>query len=124
MELNKCGPCGGTGRVLDGEICRFCEDDLAEPTLDCRVGPIVRQLRERAARKWTDDANRSASLFGQAADELERLLIAPVAIMDTRDALGICAPTEDDFPALYARQGKRVRLVLDEVSNIQSERGE
>jgi len=38
---------------------------------------------------------------------------APVAIMDTRDALGICAPTEDDFPALYALQGKRVRLVLD-----------
>lgn len=39
---------------------------------------------------------------------------APVAIMDTRDVLGICAPTEDDFPALYALQGKRVRLVLDD----------
>jgi len=37
---------------------------------------------------------------------------APVAIMDTRDVLGICAPTEEDFPALYALQGKRVRLVL------------
>ena len=90
----------------------------AEPPLDCRVGRIVRQLRERAARKWTDDANRSASLFGQAADELERLLTAPVAIMDTRDALGICAPTEADFPALYALQGKRVRLVLDDMPNV------
>jgi hypothetical protein len=38
---------------------------------------------------------------------------APVAIMDTRDALGLCAPTEADFPALYAIQGQRVRIVLD-----------
>ena len=50
--------------------------------------------------------------------EIERLSAriesAPVAIMDTRDVLGICAPTEADFPALYAIQGRRVRLVLDE----------
>lgn len=44
----------------------------------------------------------------------QRIKSAPVAIMDTRDALGICAPTEEDFPALYALQGKRVRLVVDE----------
>jgi hypothetical protein len=31
--------------------------------------------------------------------------------MDTRDALGLCAPTEEDFDALYALQGKRVALV-------------
>ena len=37
---------------------------------------------------------------------------APVAIMDTRHALGLCAPTEEDFPALYALQGKRVALVV------------
>jgi hypothetical protein len=41
----------------------------------------------------------------------KRVAGAPVAIMDTRDALGICAPTEEDFPALYALQGKRVLLV-------------
>ena len=35
----------------------------------------------------------------------------PVAIMDTRNALGLCAPTEADFPALYALQGHRVALV-------------
>lgn len=34
---------------------------------------IVEMLRERAARKWTDEANRSASLFGEAADEIEHL---------------------------------------------------
>ena len=36
---------------------------------------------------------------------------APVAIMDRRHALGVCAPTEADFPALYALQGRRVMLV-------------
>lgn len=34
---------------------------------------LIKRLRERAARKWTDEANRSASLFGEAADEIERL---------------------------------------------------
>lgn len=52
-------------------------------------------------------------------DEIEslrkRIATSPVAIMDTRDVLGICAPTEEDFPALYAIQGKRVRLVLEEI---------
>ena len=41
--------------------------------LDPLVGRLVERLRERASRKWTDEANRSASLFGQAADEIERL---------------------------------------------------
>ena len=49
-----------------------------------------------------------------------RIDSAPVAIMDTRDALGLCAPTEEDFPALYAIQGKRVRLVLDDVIQLAS----
>ena len=35
------------------------------------------------------------------------------AIMDTREALSVCAPTEDDFPALYALQGQRVRIVRE-----------
>lgn len=38
---------------------------------------------------------------------------APVAIMDTREFLSLCAPTEDDFPALYALQGQRVRIVKE-----------
>lgn len=44
----------------------------------------------------------------------ERIEKAPVAIMDTRDVLGICAPAEEDFPALYAMQGHRVRLVRED----------
>lgn len=55
-------------------------------------------------------------LLREAAVIAKKLEIAPVAIMDTRDALGICAPTEDDFPAIYAMQGKRVALV--EVPNV------
>ena len=41
----------------------------------------------------------------------DELAAAPVAIMDTREALSLCAPTEDDFTALYALQGHRVALV-------------
>ena len=37
---------------------------------------------------------------------------APHAYMDTRTALSLCAPTEADFPALYALQGKNVALVV------------
>lgn len=36
---------------------------------------------------------------------------APVAVMDTRTALGLCSQTEADFPALHALQGHRVALV-------------
>lgn len=49
----------------------------------------------------------------EARSLVKRIEDAPVAIMDTRDLLGICAPTEDDFPALYALQGKHVRLVVE-----------
>jgi len=48
------------------------------------------------------------SSFGEAAT---RLAAAPVAIMDTRAALGLCALEEDDFQALYALQGHRVALI-------------
>jgi len=60
----------------------------AEPPLDCNVGrDVVVMLRERAARKWTDDANRSASLFGRAADEIERLRALKQPAMPTRDEI-------------------------------------
>ena len=49
----------------------------------------------------------------QAATAVASALLerSPVAIMDTRDALGICAPSEEDFQAIYALQGHRVRLL-------------
>lgn len=57
-------------------------------------------------------AYRNGYALGVISGEAtEKLAAAPVAIMDTRDALGICAPTEEDFPALYALQGHRVALV-------------
>jgi len=43
--------------------------------------------------------------------QLERMALAPIALMDTRIALGLCALAEEDFPALYALQGRRVALV-------------
>ena len=42
------------------------------------------------------------------------------AVMDTRTVLGVCALQEDDFPALYALQGHRVRLV-DLGPNVQAQ---
>lgn len=46
-----------------------------------------------------------------SGDAANRLAAAPVAIMDTREALGLCAPTEEDFPALNSLKGRRVALV-------------
>lgn len=60
-------------------------------TLDQQERDIVKTLRERASRKWTDEANRSASLFGQAADEIERLR---AAIQQTLDENGHLADGE------------------------------
>ena len=61
----------------------------------------------------TDEASvRSvADRHQRQVTPLYDLSSCPVAILDTRDALGICAPTEADFPALYALQGRRVALV-------------
>lgn len=76
----------------------------------------------------TDDPDARARLLKACANGMReaqalaaKLAAAPVAIMDTRDVLGICAPAEEDFPALYAIQGRRVRLVIDdEAPNYQS----
>lgn len=87
-------------------------------------GPVV------SAHSWHDLADVADDLRGRwagaearcctlARTEREnrelraRIDLAPVAIMDTRDALGICAPAEEDFHALYALQGKHVRLVAE-----------
>ena len=100
MADKHCDACGGTGRVLDGEICRWCDGNgrdfgLLRDAIDTLEGLGYSNMAEAVLLLC------------------ERVYFAPVAIMDTRDALGICAPTEDVFPALYALQGKRVRLVDD-----------
>lgn len=74
-------------------------------------------------REAVEVANSYAEQFGVHERERDalraraeraegRIASAPIAIMDTRDALGLCAPTEEDFPSLYALQGKRVALVV------------
>lgn len=65
---------------------------------------------------------RSAWLAWSAATAVTRgwLDLAPVAIVDTRAGLGLCAPTEADFPSLYALQGRRVRLVVDDGPNVRA----
>jgi hypothetical protein len=61
---------------------------------------------------------RAAAAFLRALGE--RISRAPLALMDTRTALGVCAIDEADFPSLYALQGKRVRLVVEAVVNEES----
>lgn len=67
---------------------------------------------------YRQSERRAKEELSSALADLEKLRArmdsAPVAIMDTRDALGICAPTESEFPALYALRGKRVRLVVED----------
>ncbi len=46
-----------------------------------------------------------------ARDAVSRLAAAPVAVMDIRDGLGLCALKEEDFPTLIALKGRRVAIV-------------
>jgi len=82
---------------------------------ECEHGQLSRSCEICALHAEVEEQSR---LIEKQAAEIARLRhrieSAPVAIMDTRDALGICAPTEEDFPALYALQGKRVRLVVED----------
>ena len=57
------------------------------------------------------DAYAAAAVAAERERWRDRVDRAPVAIMDTRTVLSLCAPTEADFPALYALQGRRVALV-------------
>jgi len=95
------------------EICELRAEAEEQSRLIEKQAATIAELRE----KWVDAEVRAVRL-GTVEGELQRLRqrieSAPVAIMDTRDALGICAPTEEDFPALYALQGKRVRLVVED----------
>ena len=65
-------------------------------------------------RLWSaniEEAQKFATENGRPLVPLYSIAKAPIAIMDTRIALGLCAPTEESFPALYALQGHRVALI-------------
>ncbi len=112
-------------------------DDLIAPHLpmnhpqnvERRLRDEIERLRAEVKRLdagWREAvevANSYAEQFGVHERERDalraraeraegRIASAPIAIMDTRDALGLCAPTEEDFPSLYALQGKTVALVV------------
>ena len=84
---------------------------------DCRETEFVKLQSIVNAQQDTIGALKRKLVLAEAERDVlrQRIESAPVAIMDTRDALGICAPTEEDFPALYALQGKRVRPVVDDM---------
>ena len=72
------------------------------------LGSLIRQLSERAE----DDAQTPLLLTAERVMALlSALANAPTAVMDTRVDLAVCAEREEDFPALYALQGRRVLLV-------------
>lgn len=75
------------------------------PEQDPRWLLAVTVARGRMSGGWVPvDADLVISLHARIAE-------APVAIMDTRSSLGLCAPAESDFPRLYALRGRRVALV-------------
>jgi hypothetical protein len=109
-------------RVQDPETKAYI---LAYDELDAGEMMARHWLNDHRSRHPDSPKARYEVARAVVLDERDELLLeaaailesAPAAIMDTRDVLGICAPTEDAFPALYALQGRRVRLVLDEPPN-------
>jgi hypothetical protein len=73
----------------------------------------IEQAMDYSHCSHLQDADRWAldTLAAEVRRLRKRITEAPLAIMDTRSVLGLCAPTEEDFPALYALQGHRVALV-------------
>ena len=89
---------------------RHALDDAAATEIE-RLRAALRHQDARDGRIGTHGAGCHAWGPGHYECALRLIKQAPVAIMDTRDAIGLCAPTDADFPALYALQGHRVALV-------------
>lgn len=65
-------------------------------------------------RLWSTDCEavrKFAESNGLTLVPLYSMDHAPVAFIDTRPGLGVCAFREEDFAALYALKGRRVALI-------------
>lgn len=92
-------------QTQDAEAVGSSTELARQPEQDPRWLLAVKVARNRMPGGWVPiDADLVIALSARIAD-------APVAVMDTREALGLCAPTEDDFPRLYALKGRHVALV-------------
>lgn len=104
-----------------------CPDCVAElrrwrsthaPRLDALQGLLATaQVEAHAGMEAVATLASERAANAMLSDEVERLRArieaAPLALMDPREALSVCALDAADFPALYAMRGRRVRL-LDE----------
>jgi hypothetical protein len=89
---------------------RGCEVTQAQQLIKQRdlvaaMWPNKRKMWIHAALQTMQDQQQEIALLRSRIDN------APVAIMDTRTELGLCAPTEEAFEGLYAIQGHRVALI-------------
>jgi hypothetical protein len=83
---------------------------------DCREAEFAGIVAEIASlREDRDSQQRQAIKMMTQRDALQaKIDTSPIAIMDKREWLCLCAPTEEYFPALYALQGKTLYLVVVE----------
>lgn len=91
---------------------RECSADLPGMHLE-----YLSETEQDAAIALLQLCSRIAGSFnseGVYTRSTDRIAAAPRAFMDTRVALGLCAIKEEDFPALYALQGKTVAIVVVE----------
>lgn len=108
-----------SSREVNAKLCQRRDDTDAEiERLRAERDEAITE-RDRLfirGREWAELSGRMErerdALRARAERAEGRIASAPIAIMDTRDALGLCAPTEEDFPSLYALQGKTVALVV------------
>ena len=85
-------------------------EELIAAAVLSELGPL-RHNFDRAIKLADDRLAQMKSDRAEALRWRDRVARAPMAILDTRTALGLCAPTKADFPALYALQGRKVALV-------------
>lgn len=106
-------------RAMRRQIDTLVEEVREAADLRERMGTILTDVADAlkgprpagGLHSWHDLAAVARHAVADRDAALARVDTAPVAIMDTRDVLGLCAPAEKDFPALYALQGQRVALV-------------